>query len=75
MGYKVARNECVVISCALCHGNSFYETSSIRILRGEQLIIFISRGDIRSHGNSPEISEILAGKSPVLFCLFHAVLS
>ena len=74
MGYKVAWNECIVISCALCHGDSFYETSLTPILRREQLIIFISRGDIRSHANSSEISEILAGKSPVLFCLFHAVL-
>ena len=36
-------------------------------------MIFISLGDIRGHGNSSEISEVLAGKSPTLFCLFHAV--
>ena len=36
-------------------------------------MIFISLGDILSHGNSSDISEILAGKSPMLFCLFHAV--
>ena len=36
-------------------------------------MIFISLGDIQGHGNSSEISEILAGKSPMLFCLFHAV--
>ena len=74
MGYKVASNECILISCALCHGDSFYETSLTPILRSEQLIMFISLGDIRGHGNSSEISEILAGKSPMLFCLFHAVL-
>ena len=36
-------------------------------------MIFIFLGDIRGHGNSSEISEILAGKSPMPFCLFHAV--
>ena len=65
---------CNFICSLICHGDSFYETSLTPILRREQLIIFISRGDIRSHGNSSEISEILAGKSPVLFCLFHAAL-
>ena len=73
MGYNVAWNECIIISCALCHGDSFYETSLTPILRREQLMIFISPGDIRGHGNSSEISEFLAGKSPMLFCLFHAV--
>ena len=62
-----------MISCALCHGDSFYETSLTPILRREQLMIFVSLGDIWSHGNSSEIVEILTGKSPMLFYLFHAV--
>ena len=36
-------------------------------------MIFISLGDIRGHSNSSEILKILAGKSPMLFCLFYAV--
>ena len=36
-------------------------------------MIFTSLGDIRGHGNSSETSEILVGKSPMLFCLCHAV--
>ena len=36
-------------------------------------MIFISLGDIRGNGNSSEISEILAEKLPLLFCVFHAV--
>ena len=55
------------------HGDSFYETSLTPIVRREQLMIFVSLGDIRGHGNSSEILGILAGKSPMLFCLFHAV--
>ena len=57
----------IAISCALCHGDSSYETSLTPILRREQLIIFISLGDIRGHGNSSEISEILAGNPQCYF--------
>ena len=63
-----------MISCAVCHGDSFYETSLTPILR-EQLMILISLGDIQGQGNSSEMSEILAGKSPMLFCLSMQFLS
>ena len=36
-------------------------------------MIFKSPGDMQGHGDSSEISEFLAGKFPILFCLFHAV--
>ena len=36
-------------------------------------MIFKSSGDTEGHGDSSEISEFLAGKFPMLFCLFHAV--
>ena len=74
MGYKVALNECGIISCALCHGDSFYETSLTPILR-TYVTIFISLGDIQGQANSSEMSEILAGKSPMLFCLSMQFLS
>ena len=36
-------------------------------------MIFKSPGDTQGHCDSSEISEFLAGKFPMLFCLFHAV--
>ena len=37
VGYTVACNECIIISCALCNGDSFYKTSL-------KLMIFKSPG-------------------------------
>ena len=36
-------------------------------------MIFKSPGDTQGHGGSSEISEFLAGKFPILFCLCYAV--
>ena len=43
-GYSVAYNECIIISCALCHGDSFYKTSLTPMLQREELMIFKSPG-------------------------------
>ena len=73
MGYTVVWNECIIISCVLCPGDSFYGTSLTPLLWREQLMIFKSPRDARSHGDSSEILEIFAGKFPLLFCVFDVI--
>ena len=73
--YTLVWNECIIISCALCYGDSFYIKASLPpILWREELMIFKSPGGtLKAMMVTQKPRNFLGGKFPMLFCFFERI--
>ena len=73
MRYTVAWNECIIISSALCDGDSFIKPVWHQYFEGKSWWYLHLQGTLRATVVTQKSWNFLAEKFPMLFCLFQAI--